>query len=97
MYRLVEININGDILPSQETIEEIIGLLPVNTAYHIGKTPRTGKPFGFFGNSNAGGFASELAGTSSDCGSWSSLRAYIPPPKGDSIYVQLDYVEEGYV
>lgn len=96
LYRMVDIAVNGEVIPSIDTITEIISLLPVNTAYRIMKTPRSAKPFGFYGNSNAGGFASRIAGSSTNCGQMCSLKAYVEKPKlSDPIY--LPYVVNGYV
>lgn len=101
LYRMVDITVNGQVIPSINTINEITSLLPVNTAYRILKSPRSGKPFGFDGNTKAGGFASRIVGTSENCGSMCSLKAYIEKPKLNDPtflpYIVPGYVEEGYV
>jgi hypothetical protein len=35
LYRMVDITVNGQVIPSIDTINEITSLLPVNTAYRI--------------------------------------------------------------
>jgi hypothetical protein len=100
LYRQVDIGLKGEILPSYETIQEILGILPLNTAYRIIKLPRTGSPFGFANNANAKGFGSRSQ-VGGDVGGMSSLRAALPIPKQRTTnklpYVQVGYVDAGYV
>lgn len=101
LERQVCIYINGDILPSQETLNEVVGLLPVNTAYEIFKTPTEGFAFGFDNDTTAKGFGSEVNINDNDSGGLSSLRAYVVPTlevdNSNLPYVATGYVEEGYV
>lgn len=100
LYRQVDVGIGGLILPSYETIQEIIKLLPLNTAYRIIKLPRSGYPFGFENNANARGFGSRSQ-VGGDIGTMSSLRAAIVAPTQRTTnklpYVQVGYVDYGYV
>jgi len=100
LYRQVDIGLRGEILPSYETIQEIIGILPLNTAYRVIKLPRTGSPFGFANNANALGFGSRSQ-VGGDAGGMPSLRASVPVPTQRTTnklpYVQIGYVDAGYV
>lgn len=98
LSRAVEITLNGEILPSNETLQEIIKILPINTSYNIGQAPFESDPFGFDGDDTCGGFGSVNQLDDSTVGGFCSLRAYILPPKrGPVAYVVRGYVEEGYV
>lgn len=100
LYRQVDVSLKGEIMPSYETIQEIINILPLNTAYRIIKLPRTGKPFGFENNGNAFGFGS-VHQVGGDCGGMPSLRASVTAPIQRTTnklpYVQVGYVDYGYV
>lgn len=100
LYRQADVGLAGEILPSYETIQEIINILPLNTAYRISKLPRTGKPFGFNNNSNAFGFGSRSK-VGGDVGGMPSLRASVVAPLQRTTnklpYVQVGYVDFGYV
>lgn len=100
LFRQVDIAINGEVLPSFETIQEVISLLPVNSLYRVIKNPKSGSVFGFSGNPNAKGFASRHQ-VGGDVGKLASLRATNPIPLARTTnklpYVQFGYVEAGYV
>lgn len=101
LYKSVDVMLNGEVIPSVETLVEVVNLLPVNTAYRIIKNPRSGKPWGFNGNSRAGGMGSRTTTATSNVGTMSSLKLRIPKPEGRGTtylpYVASGYVDIGYI